>query len=98
SDHRLRSFECAVRKECRHCVLHRNPSTSPNELNTTLTPHSIIHGHACFAYLNKIWHIPGALNELVIANVRSALLERHGGNRHIASARPGLPARIGRVP
>jgi hypothetical protein len=35
-----------------------NPSTSPNELNTTLTPHSIIHGDACFAYFNKIWGIP----------------------------------------
>jgi len=39
-----------------------NPSTSPNELNTTLTPHSIIHGDACFAYFNKIWGIPGASN------------------------------------
>jgi hypothetical protein len=38
-----------------------NPSTSPNELNTTLTPHSIIHGDACFAYFNKIWGIPPAL-------------------------------------
>jgi hypothetical protein len=28
-------------------------------LNTTLTPHSIIHGDACFAYFNKIWGIPG---------------------------------------
>jgi hypothetical protein len=37
---------------------HINPSTSPNELNTTLTPHSIIHGDACFAYFNKIWGIP----------------------------------------
>src|SRR6266403_1982581 len=37
-----------------------NPSTSPNELNTTLTPHSIIHGDACFAYFNKIWGIPAA--------------------------------------
>jgi hypothetical protein len=27
-------------------------------LNTTLTPHSIIHGDACFAYFNKIWGIP----------------------------------------
>jgi len=36
-----------------------NPSTSPNELNTTLTPHNIIHGDACFAYFNKIWGIPG---------------------------------------
>jgi hypothetical protein len=35
-----------------------NPSTSPNELNTTLTPHSIIHGDACFAYFNKVWGIP----------------------------------------
>jgi len=24
----------------------------------TLTPHSIIHGDACFAYFNKIWGIP----------------------------------------
>jgi hypothetical protein len=29
-------------------------------LNTTLTPHSIIHGDACFAYFNKIWGIPAA--------------------------------------
>jgi len=36
-----------------------NPSTSPKELNTTLTPHSIIHGDACFAYFNKIRGIPG---------------------------------------
>jgi hypothetical protein len=27
-------------------------------LNTTLMPHSIIHGNACFAYFNKIWGIP----------------------------------------
>jgi hypothetical protein len=27
-------------------------------LNTTLTPHSIMHGDACFAYFNKIWGIP----------------------------------------
>jgi hypothetical protein len=27
-------------------------------LNTTLTPHNIIHGDACFAYFNKIWGIP----------------------------------------
>ena len=31
---------------------------SPNELNTTLTPHSIIPGDACFAYFNKNWGIP----------------------------------------
>src|SRR3981189_1238452 len=35
-----------------------NPSTSPNELNTMLTPHSILHGDACFAYFNKIWAPP----------------------------------------
>ena len=35
-----------------------NPSTSSNELNTTLTPHSITHGDACFAYFNKICGIP----------------------------------------
>jgi hypothetical protein len=35
---------------------------SPNELNTTLTPHSIIHGDACFAYFNKIWGIPALLD------------------------------------
>jgi hypothetical protein len=35
-----------------------NPSTAPNELNPTLTPHSILHGDACFAYFNKVWGIP----------------------------------------
>jgi hypothetical protein len=33
-------------------------STSSNELNTTLTPHGMIHGDACFAYFNEIWGIP----------------------------------------
>jgi len=48
-----------------------NPSTSPNELNTTLTPHSIIHGDACFAYFNKIWDIPIAdvLPDLLLCKV-----------------------------
>src|SRR5262249_7681424 len=41
---------------------HINPSTSPNELNTTLTPHSMIHGDACFAYFNKIWGIPSRMD------------------------------------
>ena len=40
------------------CPFSELPSTSPNELNTTLTPHSIIHGDACFAYFNKIWGTP----------------------------------------
>ena len=35
-----------------------NANTSPNELNTTLMPHSIPHGDACFAYFNKVWGIP----------------------------------------
>jgi hypothetical protein len=34
-----------------------DPRTSPNELNTTLTPHCMIHGDACFAYFKKIWGI-----------------------------------------
>jgi hypothetical protein len=33
-------------------------------LNTTLTPHSIIHGDACFAYFNKIWDIPRGAAEV----------------------------------
>jgi hypothetical protein len=37
-----------------------NPNTS---LNTTLTPHSMIHGDACFAYFNKIWGIPVCCRE-----------------------------------
>jgi hypothetical protein len=43
-----------------------NQSTSPNELNTTLTPHRIIHGDACFAYFNKIWGIPKGRADSVI--------------------------------
>jgi len=35
-----------------------NPSTLSDELNTTLTPHSMIHGGACFAYFKQIWGIP----------------------------------------
>jgi hypothetical protein len=30
-----------------------------------LTPHSIIHGNAGFAYFNKIWGIPHSLARLV---------------------------------
>jgi hypothetical protein len=37
---------------------------SPNELNTTLTPHSMTPGDACFAYFNKIWGIPPVLPAL----------------------------------
>src|SRR5262245_16819901 len=35
-----------------------NPSTSPDELNATLMPHSIIYGDACFAYFKKKWAYP----------------------------------------
>jgi hypothetical protein len=36
-----------------------NPSTSPDELNMTVRPHSIIYGDGCFAYFYKIWGHPG---------------------------------------
>jgi hypothetical protein len=36
-------------------------------LNTTLTPHSMIHGDACFAYFNKIWGIPPKLLNSLLA-------------------------------
>ena len=37
-----------------------------NELNTTLTPHSIMHGDACFAYFNKIWGIPACMKSSTV--------------------------------
>jgi lysophospholipase L1-like esterase len=55
-----------------------NPSTSPNELNTTLTPHSIIHGDACFAYFNKIWGIPLHLSPLGYERWRNAIAQYVG--------------------
>jgi len=42
-------------------------------LNTTLTPHSIIHGDACFAYFNKIWGIPAEGHDIY-----SGLMDRLG--------------------
>jgi hypothetical protein len=59
-------------------------------LNTTLTPHSIIHGDACFAYFNKIWGIPPKNWQWIgphmsqrmfgITEARArAYAERHGG-------------------
>jgi hypothetical protein len=40
-------------------------------LNTTLTPHSIIHGDACFAYFNKIRGIPAFTGaSLIVAECR----------------------------
>jgi len=54
---RLKSLQAPARSQsCTWQLI--NPSTSSNELNTTLTPHSITHGDACFAYFNKIWGIP----------------------------------------
>ena len=44
----------------------------------TLTPHSIIHGDACFAYFNKIWGIPriaiseGRVNNETVHYARAA--------------------------
>ena len=59
-----------------------NPNTSPNELNTTLTPHSIIHGDACFAYFNKIWGIP-----LVRCSVNNVLSEPQGETLNVQPRR-----------
>src|SRR5262249_14306902 len=55
------SVDCKPTSSCPFSELRLqliSPSTSPNELNTTLTPHSIVPGDACFAYFNKIWGIP----------------------------------------
>ena len=42
-----------------------NGRTSPYDLNTTLTPHNIIHGDACFAFFNKVWDIPECILFLI---------------------------------
>src|SRR5262249_15119485 len=70
-----------------------SPSTSPNELNTTLMPHSIIPGDACLAYFNKIWGIlhffrilgqifdrirwPACVADIALALVAAAALVPH---------------------
>jgi uncharacterized membrane protein YcjF (UPF0283 family) len=42
-------------------------NTSPNELNTTLTPHSIIHGDALLRlFQQNLGHPPDAAARLVI--------------------------------
>jgi len=46
-----------------------NGRTSPYDLNTTLTPHNIIHGDACFAYFNKVWDIPRRVH--LVLNLRA---------------------------
>ena len=63
---------------------HISPSTSPNELNTTLTPHSMTHGDACFAYFNKIWGIPNARHHF-----RLGLLHPSKGTEHALTGYPG---------
>ncbi|HEX8809386.1 MAG TPA: hypothetical protein VF760_10355, partial [Xanthobacteraceae bacterium] len=46
-------------------------------MNTTLTPHSIIHGDACFAYFNKIWGIPPFnLTAPIVVSIAAFLVER----------------------
>jgi hypothetical protein len=42
-----------------------------------LTPHSIIHGDACFAYFNKIWGIPPATSMAFTEFRRQLLVECH---------------------
>ena len=70
-----------------------NPSTSSNELNTTLTPHSITHGDACFAYFNKIWGIPfgggNAFSEKIFGWLTISLLEYEGAVRRAAHRQTG---------
>src|SRR5262245_4710531 len=69
-----------------------NPSTSPNELNTTLTPHSIIHGDACFAYFNKIWGTPHVVKDgcCAAADVEHARAGMHDLPLHAVCAHHAL--------
>jgi hypothetical protein len=52
-------------------VLRAAPAAHQSELNTRLTPYSIIHGDTCFAYFNKIWGIPCAIACEVFGDRRS---------------------------
>ena len=52
-----------------------NPTVSPNQLKTTLMPHIIFHGDACFAYFNKIWASPFPLQQIVRSQVRQLSVE-----------------------
>src|SRR6516164_1075193 len=56
---------------------------SPNELNTTLTPHSIIPGDACFAYFNKNWGIPFSVHTGALAAYGDDLLGAEAGEQSI---------------
>jgi len=42
------------------CAAAHQSKYLPNQLKTTLTPHRIFHGDACFAYFNKIWASPAS--------------------------------------
>jgi hypothetical protein len=58
-----------------------NPSTLP-ELNTTLTPHSIIHGDHCFAYFNKIWGIPSVVRSVHVPTALIVVFQRQRNGRN----------------
>ena len=64
-----------------------SPSTSPNELNTTLMPHSIIPGDACFAYFNKIWGI-------LLAAFAAGLLSAAASDSNISAAVSSVVGRM----
>jgi hypothetical protein len=69
-----------------------NPSTLHNELNTTLTPHSMVHGDACFAYFNKIWGIPGSNGEwyyCIAVRQQNAFCRTYWNHHRTASAHVG---------
>jgi hypothetical protein len=66
---RLKAYKYCPFSELRLQLI--SPSTSPSELNTTLTSHSIIHGDACFAYFSKIWGILLSENMNKVKNFRS---------------------------
>jgi hypothetical protein len=54
-----------------------------------LTPHSIIHGDACFAYFNKIWGIP----QREYCEAQGLSLKAFGNWRAKFKAEPQRPVR-----
>jgi hypothetical protein len=54
-------------------------------LNHKLTPHSMINGNACFAYFNKIWGIPLAVNRYCLG-MHSRNLLRISERQRVGSA------------
>src|SRR5262249_25625412 len=65
---------------------------SPNELNTTLTPHSIIPGDACFAYFTKIWDIPPKVR---LCNIGDG---EHMNGKEMVGPAPMATSCLGRIP